>query len=128
MDPSIRRVTAGLRCFGPASTARCWPADNLSIHRAIELAAAGDVLAIDGGAAEDVALVGDILVYAVRLRGVAGVVLQGLVRDRAAIAAQGLPVFARGATARGPVKETLKALATGHTTVDLLGLRAKLPQ
>ena len=39
-----------------------------------------------------------------------GIVLQGLVRDSAALAAQGLPVFASGATARGPVKETLGAL------------------
>jgi 4-hydroxy-4-methyl-2-oxoglutarate aldolase len=48
--------------------------------------------------------------YAARLRGIAGIVLQGLVRDFAAIAAQGLPVFAQGATARGPVKETLGAI------------------
>lgn len=181
MDPAIRPIATGMRCFGPAFTLRCWPADNLTIHRAVELAAHGDVLVIDGGSARDAALLGDILVYAARLRGVAGIVLQGLVRDSAAIAAQGLPVFASGATARGPVKETLgaiqvpmqcggvlvrpgdlvagdddgivvvprdqaaavaerirlihereeqvkKALAAGQTTVDILGLRAKLPQ
>ena len=181
MDAAIRPVTAGMQCFGPAFTLRCWPADNLTIHRAVELAAHGDVLVIDGGSGRDTALLGDILVYAARLRGVAGVVVQGLVRDSAAIAAQGLPVFASGATARGPVKETLgavqvpiqcggvlvrpgdlvagdddgvvvipreqasavadrvrlihereeqvkKALATGQTTVDILGLRDKFPQ
>jgi 4-hydroxy-4-methyl-2-oxoglutarate aldolase len=181
MDPAIRPVAAGMQCFGPAFTLRCWPADNLTIHRAVELAAYGDVLVIDAGSGRDTALLGDILVYAARLRGVAGIVLQGLVRDSAALAAQGLPVFASGATARGPVKETLgpvqvpiqcggvlvrpgdlvagdddgvvvipreqagavaerirvihereeqvkMALAAGHTTVDVLGLRAKLPQ
>jgi 4-hydroxy-4-methyl-2-oxoglutarate aldolase len=181
MDPAIRPVAAGMQCLGPAFTLRCWPADNLTIHRAVELASHGDVLVIDGGSGRDTALLGDILVYAARLRGVAGIVLQGLVRDSAAIAAQGLPVFAAGATARGPVKETLgavqvaiqcggvpvrpgdlvagdddgvvvipreqtaivverirrihereeqvkKALAAGQTTVDILGLRAKLPQ
>lgn len=181
MDAAIRPVAAGMRCFGPAFTLRCWPADNLTIHRAVELAARGDVLVIDGGSGGDTALLGDILVYAAHLRGLTGIVLQGLVRDRAAIAAQGLPVFAAGATARGPVKETLgpvrepiqcggvlvrpgdlvagdddgvvvipreqasavaerlrlihdreeqvkKALAAGQTTVDILGLRAKLPQ
>jgi 4-hydroxy-4-methyl-2-oxoglutarate aldolase len=179
MDPAIRPVTAGMQCFGPAFTLRCWPADNLTIHRAIELAARGDVLVIDGGSGRDAALLGDIIVYAAHLRGLAGIVLQGLVRDSAAIAAQGLPVFAAGATARGPVKETLgpvqepiqcggvlvrpgdlvtgdddgvvvipreqaralaeqvraihdheeqvkKSLAAGKTTVDILGLRAKL--
>jgi 4-hydroxy-4-methyl-2-oxoglutarate aldolase len=181
MDPVIRPVASGMQCFGPAFTLRCWPADNLTIHRAVELAAHGDVLVIDGGSGRDTAFLGDILVYAARLRGVAGIVLQGLVRDSGALAAQGLPVFASGATARGPVKETLgpvqvpiqcggvlvrpgdlvagdddgvvvipreqagavaerirvihereeqvkKALAAGHTTVDILGLRAKLPQ
>jgi 4-hydroxy-4-methyl-2-oxoglutarate aldolase len=181
LDPEIRPVAAGMQCCGPAFTVRCWPADNLTIHRAVELAGHGDVLVIDGGAGGETALLGDILVYAARRRGVAGIVLQGLVRDRAAIAAQGLAVFARGATARGPVKETLgaiqvpiqcggvpvrpgdlvagdddgvvvvprenldamvervrliheaeervkKALAAGQTTVDILGLRAKLPQ
>jgi 4-hydroxy-4-methyl-2-oxoglutarate aldolase len=107
MDPAIRPVTAGMQCFGPAFTLRCWPADNLTVHRAVEVAGHGDVLVIDGGSGRDTALLGDILVYAARLRGLAGIVLQGLVRDSAAIAAQGLPVFASGATARGPVKETL---------------------
>ena len=49
MDPAIRPVAAGMQCFGPAFTLRCWPADNLTIHRAVELAARGDVLVIDGG-------------------------------------------------------------------------------
>lgn len=110
MDAAIRPVAAGMQCFGPAFTLRCWPADNLTIHRAVELAAHGDVLVIDGGSGRDTALIGDIIVYAARLRGVAGLVVQGLVRDSAAIAAQGLPVFASGATARGPVKETLGAV------------------
>ena len=110
MDAAIRPVAAGMQCFGPAFTLRCWPADNLTIHRAVELADHGDVLVIDGGSGRDTALIGDILVYAARLRGVAGIVLQGLIRDSAALAAQGLPVFSSGATARGPVKETLGAL------------------
>lgn len=107
LDGAIRPVVWGMRCCGPAFTLRCWPADNLTIHRAIELAARGDVLVIDGGDGSDTALVGDILVYAAHLRGLAGIVLHGMVRDRADIAAKGFPVFTRGATARGPVKETL---------------------
>jgi 4-hydroxy-4-methyl-2-oxoglutarate aldolase len=112
MDPTIRPVAAGMQCCGPAFTLRCWPADNLTIHRAIELAAAGDVLVIDGGTGRDAALLGDILVYAARRRGIVGIVVQGLIRDSAAIAAQGVAVFACGATARGPVKETLGPIGT----------------
>jgi regulator of RNase E activity RraA len=117
MDAAIRPVAAGMQCFGPAFTLRCWPADNLTIHRAVELAAHGDVLVIDGGSGRDTALIGDIIVYAARLRGVAGLVVQGLVRDSAAIAAQGLPGLrqrrdgpwtgqgnARGRTGADPVR------------------------
>ncbi len=107
MTPEIRPLAPGMRCCGPAFTLRCWPADNLTVHRAIELAGPGDVLVIDGGDGRDTALVGDLLVYAARLRGVVGIVLQGMVRDRADIVASGFPVFACGSTARGPVKETL---------------------
>lgn len=107
MDAAIKPVAPGMQCCGPAFTLRCWPADNLTLHRGIELAAPGDVLVIDGGTGRDTALLGDILVYAARLRGIAAIVLQGLIRDSAAIAAQGVPVFACGSTARGPVKETL---------------------
>jgi 4-hydroxy-4-methyl-2-oxoglutarate aldolase len=107
LDCSIRPLAPRMRCCGPAFTLRCWPADNLTIHRAIELAGSGDVLVIDGGRTRDTALLGDILVYAARLRGIAGIVLQGLARDSAAIAAQHVAVFAGGVTSRGPVKETL---------------------
>ena len=110
MDASIRPVAPGMQCCGTAFPVRCWPSDNLTIHRAVSLCEPGAVLVIDGGTSRDTALLGEILVYAARLRGIAGIVLQGLVRDFAAIAAQGLPVFAQGATARGPVKETLGAI------------------
>jgi 4-hydroxy-4-methyl-2-oxoglutarate aldolase len=110
MHSEIRSMSPSARCCGPAFTVRCWPADNLTIHRALELAAPGDVLVIDGGNQRDTALIGDVMVYAAQLRGVAGIVLQGLVRDRASIATCALPLFACGSTPRAAIKETLGAV------------------
>lgn len=110
MTHAIKPLAHGMRCLGPAFTVRCWPADNLSLHRAIELASPGEILVVDGGDALDTALAGEILVYAAKLRGLGGMVIQGAVRDVAGIRDLGFPVFASAAAVRGPVKETLGAL------------------
>jgi 4-hydroxy-4-methyl-2-oxoglutarate aldolase len=91
MDAAIRPVAAGMQCFGPAFTLRCWPADNLTIHRAVELAAHGDVLVIDGGSGRDTRF-GE-PVYAAHLR-LGGIVLQGL-RGLGGGRRPGLPVQQR---------------------------------
>ena len=49
MEPTIRPVAPGMQCCGAAFTLRCWPADNLTLHRAVELAEPGVILVIDGG-------------------------------------------------------------------------------
>jgi len=110
MAHAIKPLTPGMRCLGPAFTVRCYPADNLSVHRALELASSGEVLVVDGGDVRDTALVGELMVYAAQRRGLAGLVIQGAVRDAAEIRALGFPVFAAAVSPRGPVKETLGAL------------------
>lgn len=110
MGHAIKPLGPGMRCLGPAFTVRCWPADNLALHQALELASPGEVLAVDGGDVRDTALVGELMVHAAKLRGLAGMVIQGAVRDAAGIRALGLPVFATAVAPRGPVKETLGAL------------------
>ena len=110
MAHAIKPLTPGMRCLGPAFTVRCYPADNLSLHRALELASPGEVLVVDGGDVRDTALVGELMVYAAKLRGLAGMVIQGAVRDAAGIRDLSFPVFASAVAPRGPVKETLGAL------------------
>src|SRR5687767_4323829 len=49
MSPRMRPVVSGVRIAGPALTVRCAPGDNLMMHKALLLAAPGDVLVISAG-------------------------------------------------------------------------------
>jgi RraA family protein len=97
-------VAPGLRLAGPAFTVRTAPADNLMVHKAVEAASPGDVLVIDTCGCESHAVFGELMALQARRRGIGGVVVDGFVRDVAAIRACGLPVFARGACPAGPYK------------------------
>lgn len=90
---------------GPALTVKSRPGDNLMLHKAIDMAAAGDVIVVDAGGDVTNSLMGELmLAHAIR-RGVAGFVLYGAIRDVDAIRARNLPVFALGVTHRGPYRE-----------------------
>ncbi|MEM1430451.1 MAG: ribonuclease activity regulator RraA [Pseudomonadota bacterium] len=93
---------------GPAMTLRTIPiredmraaiaegrAENLQA-RAFDEAAAGEVLVCEAAGVTETALLGDMVATAFQVRGVAGIVLDGGVNDRAAIEGIGLPVYAAG--------------------------------
>lgn len=100
----LHPVAAGMELAGPALTVACTPGDNLALHLAIALAAPGDVLVVDYGASLDSGPFGEIMALACQLRGIAGMVIDGAVRDCARIGALGFPVFARGRNIRGTTK------------------------
>lgn len=106
VDPVIRpqrRFAAGRRLVGRAVTALCEPADYGPVHHAIAVAGAGDVVVVDAGGRRDAAMIGELLSGAARRKGIAGVVVDGPVRDIGALASwPDFPVFSRGHTARGP--------------------------
>ncbi|WP_353236531.1 RraA family protein [Diaphorobacter ruginosibacter] len=90
---------------GPALTVRTRPGDNLMIHKALALAKPGDVIVVDAGGDLTNALIGEIMVgHAVKI-GVAGIVINGAIRDAGEIRAGTLPVYAAGVTHRGPYKD-----------------------
>lgn len=105
--------TGGERVVGAAVTVRLVRDDGQpsSVHlgtRAIDVAAPGDVIAVDHRGRTEMAGWGGLLSAAAKARGVSGVVVDGAVRDVDDARAVGLPVYARGATpvtARGRVKE-----------------------
>jgi regulator of RNase E activity RraA len=105
MSPAIRCMTdPPLGVLGPACTIKAYPGDNLMVHKSLDVAKPGDVLVIDTHSSELTAVMGDILSTKARHRGIAGVVIDGLVRDLPAIRALGnFPVFARGVTPIGPL-------------------------
>lgn len=94
MSARMRPLDHGQKIAGPAVTAFCWPGDNLMMHRALVLAQPGDVLVVVCQAELSGAQWGDVACrYAVQ-KGLAGVVVQGCVRDVDQVRALGLPVWA----------------------------------
>jgi RraA family protein len=90
---------------GTAVTARSRGGDNLTYLRALEFCRPGDVLVIDAGGDLNNAVVGGILSFYAASIGVAGVVIDGAIRDVAEIREREFPVYARGVTHRGPYKD-----------------------
>lgn len=90
---------------GTAVTARSRGGDNLTYLRALEFCRAGDVLVIDAGGDLNNAVVGGILSFYAAGIGLAGVVIDGAIRDVAEIREREFPVYARGVTHRGPYKD-----------------------
>jgi 4-hydroxy-4-methyl-2-oxoglutarate aldolase len=103
MGPEIRPVSDAVTLLGPAYTVRCWPGDGLAFMRAVEAASPGDVLVIDGGGTNRCTTWGGSATIRAKVRGLAGVVTNGAVRDVAAIRELGLPVWSRGIAVRGGV-------------------------
>ncbi len=91
--------------IGQAFTVKTRPGDNLLTHKAIDMAAPGDVILVDAGGGLDQAIIGEIMSSHARSRGIAGMVIDGAIRDADAIAASDFPVYACGVTHRGPYKD-----------------------
>ena len=103
--PRLRPLHAGGPMAGPALTVKTRPGDNLMIHKALLMAEPGDVIVVDAGGDLTTALVGELMLSYAIARGVAGIVINGAVRDYGWIKNNGFPVFAAGVTHRGPFKD-----------------------
>ena len=90
---------------GTAVTVRSRGGDNLTYLRALEFCRAGDVLVIDAGGDLNNAVIGGILTFYAASIGMAGIVIDGAIRDVAEIRSRDFPVYARGVTHRGPYKD-----------------------
>ena len=90
---------------GPALTVRARPGDNLMIHKALNLAGEGDVIVISNEGDRSQSLLGAIIVAYAKSTKVAGIIVDGPIRDVDEIAALGVPVYATGSTPGGPYKE-----------------------
>jgi 4-hydroxy-4-methyl-2-oxoglutarate aldolase len=110
IDAPLRPLAPGMALAGPALTLRCTPGDNLALHLAIAAARPGDVLVVDYDGSIESGPFGEIMALACQMRGIAGLVIDGAVRDSAQIAALGFPVFARGLNIRGTFKRDRGAL------------------
>ena len=107
MDSAIKPLDPKCHMVGRAVTVRCYPGDNLALHQGIYAAQPGDVLIFDCRGYSDAGHFGDIMALACKMRGIAGVVIDGSCRDAQDIIELGLPVFVRGMNPSGTVKASL---------------------
>jgi 4-hydroxy-4-methyl-2-oxoglutarate aldolase len=105
VDLDLHRIVPGSRAAGPARPILCGQADNLMVHAAIAHANPGDVLVLTMPVPRPVALVGDLLATQARARGVAGLLIDGSVRDVEELVELGLPIWARWIRVRGAGKD-----------------------
>ncbi|WP_338616251.1 4-carboxy-4-hydroxy-2-oxoadipate aldolase/oxaloacetate decarboxylase [Pigmentiphaga sp. CHJ604] len=105
LPSAIKPVHPSFRICGAAVTVQSPPADNLWLHRAIVAAQPGDVLVVHVGGHYEAGYWGEVMSQAARARGLAGLVIDGCVRDGAILERFGFPVFARGLCIRGTGKD-----------------------
>lgn len=89
--------------LGSALTVKTRAGDILYIHKAIDIAQPGDVLVIDGQGDLNYAIMGELMANLARNKGIAGVVIDGSIRDANALRAfTDFPVYCAGITPNGP--------------------------
>jgi len=103
MHPRIRAAWPGALLAAPAYAVTCAPGDNLAVHAAVAAAPAGSALVVAVEPPER-GYWGEVLTTAAEARGVRGLVIDGGVRDVAALEAHGFPVFSALIALRGAVK------------------------
>jgi len=119
----------GTRCVGLAMTVReitgrrgDFTSEDFSVGRVIDAAGPGDVLVIDNGG-RCVSTFGGLATLAAKLRGIAGVVVDGGVRDQEEMLELGLPVFARHMT---PLTGRTRLAVTGvGEPISCAGVRVR---
>jgi 4-hydroxy-4-methyl-2-oxoglutarate aldolase len=109
MGARIRAVWPGARLAAPARPVVCTPGDNLAVHAAIAAAYAsadaGVALVVSVGDERELGYFGEVLMTAAQARGIAGLVIDGCVRDVAALERAGFPVFSTGVALPGATKD-----------------------
>jgi regulator of RNase E activity RraA len=101
MHPGIVPRTIPRLC-GTAVTVNLPAGDNLMLHRALALAERGDVLVINAQGDTSRAIMGGLMTRLAIQRGIAGVIVDGSVRDATEMAELQFPVYSRGLSANAP--------------------------
>jgi 4-hydroxy-4-methyl-2-oxoglutarate aldolase len=121
MDPAIRPLWQPMpRLAGPAYPVACPAGDNLMLHVAIHRAPPGSVIVCAAGDSNWAMAGGNVCAYA-RQRGIAGFVVDGVIRDIAETRKNAFPVFGRGVIPIPGVRKTVGlinvAVVCGGVTV-----------
>jgi RraA family protein len=93
-----------VRLLGTAFTVKAPLGDNLMFHKALDMAKPGDVIVVDGESDMNHALCGEIMMRYAMKKGIAGFLIDGCIRDAAALEDLEFSVYARGVNPKGPYK------------------------
>jgi len=104
MQAAISPLNPVNSMVGCAFTVKVPIGDNLMIHKALDMIQPGDILVVDGAGAEDRSLAGEIMMTFAEMKGVAGVVVDGALRDCDALRKMKMPIYCRSVTPQGPYK------------------------
>lgn len=104
LDNGMKPIDPTCRLAGPALTVDARPADNLILHHAVLQAKPGDVLVVDAKGFMEAGPWGDVLTIQAMKLGIAGLVINGCVRDANLIIELGFPVFCLGLSIKGTGK------------------------
>ena len=115
MDMGMRPLWAPIpRIAGPAYPVRNEPADNLMLHIAIHRAPPGSVIVCQAGDNDYAQAGGNVCAWAQK-RGIAGLVVDGVLRDVGESRENGFPLFGRGIIPI-PAKRTKTGVLNGPVT------------
>lgn len=101
----IKPLSKNMKLCGRAYTVKAKAFMNINLHRAYAYAKQGDVIVADCSGGYEAGYWGDLLTLGAMKQGVAGLVIDGCVRDADEIEALGFPVFSRGLCIKGTGKD-----------------------
>ncbi len=104
LHPRLRPMWHGATVAAPAFTVACAPGDNLAIHVGVARAPRGAVLVVAIDDTTERGYWGEVLTTGAEAAGIAALIIDGTVRDVAALEKHQFPVFARGIALRGASK------------------------
>lgn len=102
-DVQFRQFGGHTQFAGPISTVRCFQ-DNALLKSVLSQPNEGGVLVVDGGGSLHTALVGDLIAELARSNGWAGLIINGAVRDAAALRGLDIGIKALGTNPRKSTK------------------------
>ena len=95
LDPEIKPIINGCCIAGQAFTLRLRAADNLMLHKSLGLLKKGDVLMVDTCGCKNYSILGELIATAAFKQEIAGIVIDGGIRDICELREAGFPVFTR---------------------------------
>jgi regulator of RNase E activity RraA len=104
MDPGIQSRTKLPLC-GVAVTVQCRPADNLMVHKALQVAEPGEIVVVSTCGNITSAVFGELMCTTAAAKGLGGIIVDGAIRDVDGIAKLGMPAFSRSVCPGGCGKD-----------------------